>query len=49
MSESPKISPRSRIAQAGHFIDRESGAIVPLVRVMQGINAPIDISPSEIW
>jgi hypothetical protein len=24
--DSPKISPRSRVAQAGHFVDRETGA-----------------------
>jgi cystathionine gamma-synthase len=32
MSDSNKISPRSLVAQAGHFIDRESGAIVPPVQ-----------------
>ena len=31
MSDSNKFSPRSRVAQAGHFIDRETGAIVPPV------------------
>ncbi len=31
MSDTKKYSPRSLVAQAGHFIDRETGAIVPPV------------------
>ena len=30
-SDSPTFSPRSLIAQAGHFVDRQTGAIVPPV------------------
>jgi cystathionine gamma-synthase len=29
MSDTRNVSPRTRIAQAGHFVDRETGAIVP--------------------
>jgi cystathionine beta-lyase/cystathionine gamma-synthase len=29
MSDTPKFSPRSRVAQAGHFVDPLTGAIVP--------------------
>jgi len=29
MSDTPKVSPRSRVAQAGHFVDPSTGGIVP--------------------